>query len=434
MDTSGRSEITRQQLYEQVWATPLRVLASEYSLSDVGLAKVCKKYAIPRPPVGYWAKVEHGKKVKQPQLPPAPEGVGEVISFTPKPLQDERATQNARVFFDEALGAVAARVQRGELVHQVGTNLRGCTALTRMTREALAAADRKPRRDSRGTLISEPRYMEPYIAVSASKELRQRALLLVDAIVKTLHGLGCEEHPPKDEWNRTAILGLGGYRFQLRIRERTRRTDHVLTPDEKRNKERYSYSFAPKYDYVHTGELFVELNRAGWSHDFFKIKDGKRAGLIEDRIAEIAMAVLQEADRDLERAYQQKLAAERERERRQLAAQEAERRRIEEERLKAEQACRDRLAGLAEDWHMAGSVRLFIAEVRRRLTEETLTADDKDLMERWLCWADRVADECDPFTRSVGDLPECTHPGIKSHERAIREAQASESQRSTDGT
>lgn len=60
--------------------------------------------------------------------------------------------------------------------------------------------------------------MEPHVAVSTSKELRQRALLLVDAIVKTLHDLGCEEHPLKDEWNRMVIFGLGGFRFQFRVR------------------------------------------------------------------------------------------------------------------------------------------------------------------------------------------------------------------------
>ena len=60
--------LTRQQLFEYVWTTPMRTLAKDFGISDVGLAKVCRRYDIPRPPVGYWAKLEHGKKVPKPSL------------------------------------------------------------------------------------------------------------------------------------------------------------------------------------------------------------------------------------------------------------------------------------------------------------------------------------------------------------------------------
>ena len=53
-------QITRKELYAQVWSTPIRTLAANYGLSDVGLAKICKRLAIPRPPRGYWAKIQAG--------------------------------------------------------------------------------------------------------------------------------------------------------------------------------------------------------------------------------------------------------------------------------------------------------------------------------------------------------------------------------------
>jgi len=40
-------------------------------MSDVALAKVCRKHNIPVPPVGYWRRKETGHKVKLPALPPA---------------------------------------------------------------------------------------------------------------------------------------------------------------------------------------------------------------------------------------------------------------------------------------------------------------------------------------------------------------------------
>lgn len=67
---SGKTvRITRSELYEQVWTTPMRKLAAQYGLSDVGLAKTCERHQIPRPPVGYWAKKEAGKAPPRPALP-----------------------------------------------------------------------------------------------------------------------------------------------------------------------------------------------------------------------------------------------------------------------------------------------------------------------------------------------------------------------------
>lgn len=64
------STLTREELYEQVWSTPMRRLAKQYNLSDAGLAKFCRRYNIPRPPSGYWAQKEVGKAPPQTPLPP----------------------------------------------------------------------------------------------------------------------------------------------------------------------------------------------------------------------------------------------------------------------------------------------------------------------------------------------------------------------------
>jgi hypothetical protein len=48
--------VTRVELHRRVWSTPVRTLAKEFGLSDVGLAKICEKHRIPRPPVGHWVR------------------------------------------------------------------------------------------------------------------------------------------------------------------------------------------------------------------------------------------------------------------------------------------------------------------------------------------------------------------------------------------
>src|SRR5687767_12788611 len=51
--TAKPTELTREELYELVWSTPMSRLAGRYGLSDVGLAKVCDRHHVPRPPRGY---------------------------------------------------------------------------------------------------------------------------------------------------------------------------------------------------------------------------------------------------------------------------------------------------------------------------------------------------------------------------------------------
>ena len=58
-------KISRRELYKKVWSTPMLKLAKEFGISDVGLAKLCKRNNIPRPGLGYWSKVQFGKPVKK---------------------------------------------------------------------------------------------------------------------------------------------------------------------------------------------------------------------------------------------------------------------------------------------------------------------------------------------------------------------------------
>jgi len=64
------SRYDRDKIYQEIWSEPIQHVAKRYNLSDVGLAKVCRKLNIPRPGRGYWAIKAAGKVVpKQPPLP-----------------------------------------------------------------------------------------------------------------------------------------------------------------------------------------------------------------------------------------------------------------------------------------------------------------------------------------------------------------------------
>jgi hypothetical protein len=61
--------LNRQELYQEVWKRPIYQVAKDYGISNVGLAKVCRRLGVPTPSVGFWAKRETGHKLETPPLP-----------------------------------------------------------------------------------------------------------------------------------------------------------------------------------------------------------------------------------------------------------------------------------------------------------------------------------------------------------------------------
>ena len=70
---------SRQELYDLVWSQPIATLAETYGVTDVGLAKACRRAGIPVPHRGYWAKLSAGQKVEKPGLIPTPTGNREIV-------------------------------------------------------------------------------------------------------------------------------------------------------------------------------------------------------------------------------------------------------------------------------------------------------------------------------------------------------------------
>ncbi len=90
----------RDALYKEVWDTPMRQLAKRYDLSDVGLAKICRKMDIPTPPRGYWAKRTNGQHVKKMNLPPLSEAGCTQIIYD-KTLQELESVAKKRCILAE---------------------------------------------------------------------------------------------------------------------------------------------------------------------------------------------------------------------------------------------------------------------------------------------------------------------------------------------
>jgi hypothetical protein len=114
---------TRHQLYELVWAGPISTLAKSLGVSDVGLAKVCRRSDIPLPPRGHWAKLNAGKGVTKTPLPLRAPGAAEQVEVGSGRRQvygggfdEQNAPKTAAPpeppTYEETLNAVETRIQK----------------------------------------------------------------------------------------------------------------------------------------------------------------------------------------------------------------------------------------------------------------------------------------------------------------------------------
>lgn len=172
----GAVELRRSELYEQVWTVPMRTLGQKYGLSDVGLAKICKKHDIPRPPRGYWAKGEALRKSRQIPLPS--QKTDGVIRIKPNPFRDSAPGKTETALDEGGLKDL-------EVPIQVSENLRKPHPLIKRSAEILASI--QP--DIRGIVI--PR-REHCLDIQVSKNSLRCALLIMDTLIKALEERGCE--------------------------------------------------------------------------------------------------------------------------------------------------------------------------------------------------------------------------------------------------
>ena len=138
-------ELNRNDLYEQVWKKPMTHLAKKHGISDVGLRKICRKLNIPTPTIGYWAKLQFGKKFVHPPLPKLKYGEKETYTLHVQP--------NSKKYLeiDPRIKEFIAREETASPI-TVPERLVDPHPLVRLTREALS--NEKPRPGSHGILRS----------------------------------------------------------------------------------------------------------------------------------------------------------------------------------------------------------------------------------------------------------------------------------------
>lgn len=395
---------TRQQLYDRVWSASAVQLAKELGVSDVAVAKACKRHQIPKPPLGYWAKLAAGKAPPRPKLPVLVDLKLQSVTFSPPPPRVERPPDPGDVEAPSPEGFVCrspeiiellVRIAQSELSWAVPESLRKPHPAVTSALDGLRRCSKENRyvRPGDADLLypSSQRSDVPLLDIRVSKSLVERAARLAQGILDAALAVGFELGQNRDQYRGHFFLELFHHRVQFGIRELTTREPYTPTAKEIADHARYSFSKPPKWDHHPNGMLRVGLYAQEWRHEFAAFADGK-ARQVEQMVREIVMAMLAEVDRHLVRHRE-----ERERQRQIMA--EAEARRREEERHRAEQQRIDDLIAQVDRWELARRIRRYRRAALRAALEQGTPIEPNGPVDRWLRWVDEVADRFDPFVR-----------------------------------
>jgi len=83
--------VTREELHAEVWSQPMTIISARYGVSGSYLTRVCDALNVPRPPLGYWAKVAVGRAPATIELPAAQPGDQMTWDGKDGPLQRSRS-------------------------------------------------------------------------------------------------------------------------------------------------------------------------------------------------------------------------------------------------------------------------------------------------------------------------------------------------------
>ena len=372
--------VSRKTLYDQVWSEAMVRLAKRYGVSDVWLAKICRKHRIPRPPRGYWAKKEFGKAPPQTPLPDADNDCDIELR---DPNQERVAAPAVR---SETEMELAEELRKGSPV-AVADTLRGSNRLVTLANQELQDAET----DEHGLIIPPE---GGALDIRASKSSLRRSLLIMDALLKALEQRGYRLSPGPT----VHMLGVDlTFRISETLRvKRVQSEEHDLHGPYAFGHSRFDQQRVP------SGDLVLQIDRRGryWGLGWRRTWRDAPGRRLEDQLSKCIAGMLKFAarkkSREMEEEREVQARREEERRRQEEAARRAEIRR----QFKAERARVASLMHEARDWQRSKTLREYIEARKNKCIAERGSIEPGGESAQWLDWATQQADRLDPLMPS----------------------------------
>jgi len=353
-------EVTRENLYAEVWATPMIKLAKKYSLSDVGLRKVCKRNNIPTPPAGYWAKLTNGKKVKKLNLPSMEDA---------PPIRFEMPALNDLGLEDPALTSDAEKM----------------LAFEALAENRIVVPEVTGRRHPFTNAIKTGEKLENYrtiFRIDVSKSLIPRAFRVADALIRALDARGYLKNGIFEQRLSISISEICDIVPKEYTRERMEKDGTT------RGGPRHAY------DHIPTGRLRLRVEqdsyyfRPGFRYNWADGKTQRIENFLNPAICSLIKSAALEQDRILRWAREKKEREEKERREREEAERIRKERERRAEQIQRAQERRDNLICEAENWQTADLIRRYVTAYEEKFGPTKRTK-----------WAREEADCIDPMMK-----------------------------------
>lgn len=114
----ARRDLSREELFALVWERPTSEIANELGISDVAVGKLCEKLQVPKPPRGYWARVEAGQMPRRPAL----KAYREELEAKRKSELQARTAGHFTELQSKFLNAALEELRKRGIDHQINTS------------------------------------------------------------------------------------------------------------------------------------------------------------------------------------------------------------------------------------------------------------------------------------------------------------------------
>jgi hypothetical protein len=391
---------TREQLYNLVWSEPMTKVVEKLHISDVGLKKRCKKYNIPTPGNGYWARIKAGQKIKIPRLPKGNTSVE--IEFWLYGI--EETTGSVRKMIDDMLLFLSEN-KRKEIVDfcnlvVVPDEMKNPHELIKDTMQYY-----KSRKESTKPPVNKVIYAH------VSETNKDRVYRFFDTMLKAFEKLGFtfdirgkgfygadyryrnyDKSVSNNIEENVLCICKGKDNVAVSIRESEKRVLRILSKAEEKQKE-LSPQGVRLYDNVFNGNINFYICEESSKRQCWRDTSKKK---IEDNIGDIIITIIDALD-----AVKNK--------REEKEAEYA--RRVEEERIHREREARVKLENEklktliknANTYDRLLKIHQYIDFMEKKL--QTLEDEnEKDKLKNYIEWAKDKAEWLNPLSNSVDEL------------------------------
>jgi hypothetical protein len=381
-EATAKLPVTREQLYDYVWAEPMLKVAARYKVSSSFLARVCTQLNVPRPARGYWARLAVGIKSPRPPLPEARPGdllewsrdgfPKRVAAALPKPPVQRR---KSRIRPPEERPASHALLRDVRQLFEVGreSDVGYLKPNKRLLPDIIVTKDALPRALDVANelfLLFEDRGHQVVFAQNESRFRRQE----FDEREK-----GGQHRHYSNLWSphRPTIVYLGSVAFGLTIFEMTEnvearwkkgkyvRVAPAATTGRRRN---IHHSWTTQHD-MPSGRFCIQTyspyQRVDWHRQWREV----RAGEFPEGFSALVKALEREATDIAKQVEEARKQAEIEHQKRMEQWRLYEIEEAKRKRAAAIKASREELLAFMKEWAAAKEIENFLLEVEQRLVD-----------------------------------------------------------------